>query len=92
MHACDRLWIVCRSQLARTHQQSHTAAADNREILAQLEAVEHENYEITEYLRQELESRDEKIAELHTRIEEVGSQVGLQDLELFSDACLSELG
>ena len=77
MHACERLSILCRSQLARTHQQSHTIAADNRAVLAQLEAVEHENYEITEYLRQELEGRDEQIAELHSRIEEVGSQEGL---------------
>lgn len=77
MHACERLSILCRSQLARTHQKSHTIAADNRAVLAQLEAVEHENYEITEYLRQELEGRDEQIAELHSRIEEVGSQEGL---------------
>ncbi len=46
--------------------------AENRNILAQLEAVEHENYEITEYLRQELEGRDEQIAELHARVEQVG--------------------
>lgn len=45
---------------------------ENQELLAQLEAAEHENYEVAEYLRQELESRDEQIAELHARIEEVG--------------------
>lgn len=45
---------------------------ENRELLAQLEAAEHENYEVSEYLREELESRDGQIAELHARIEEVG--------------------
>lgn len=45
---------------------------ENRALLAQLEAAEHENYEVSEYLREELESRDEQIAELNARIEEVG--------------------
>ena len=70
MQACS---LASRSQLARgMHQQSYTMGAENRNILAQLEAVEHENYEITEYLRQELEGRDEQIAELHARVEQVG--------------------
>lgn len=51
--------------------------AENRDLLAQLESMEHENYEVTGYLRQELEGRDEQIAELCARIEEVHSLLQL---------------
>ncbi|BDA43571.1 hypothetical protein COCOBI_04-5830 [Coccomyxa sp. Obi] len=62
-----------QGHLARAAQQSHNMAINltkNRELLAQLEAAEHENYEVAEYLREELESRDEQIAVFHARIEE----------------------
>jgi len=61
--------------------------AENRDLLDQLESMEHENYEVTGYLRQKIEGRDEQIAELCARIEEVRSL-----LQLFVICLISSLG
>lgn len=44
---------------------------ENKQLLRQLDETQRENYEVTEYLRQELLLKTEKIAELDAEIAKV---------------------
>lgn len=44
---------------------------ENKQLLRQLDETQRENYEVTEYLRQELLLKTEKIAELDDEIAKV---------------------
>jgi uncharacterized protein HemX len=59
--------------MSKFYDQSYAATllAENKELLAQMEIAERDNYEIAEYLRQELESRDQRLDELQAKVEEV---------------------
>ncbi|GAX85577.1 hypothetical protein CEUSTIGMA_g12992.t1 [Chlamydomonas eustigma] len=57
-----------KKALADTKSQFHKVTDENKSLLKQLEDTQRENYEVTEFLRQELLQKTEKIAEMDAEI------------------------
>lgn len=67
---------TCRNQrkkkaLADTKTQYNKVTDENRTLLKQLDDTQRENYEVTEYLREELLSKTGRIAQLEAEVAQV---------------------
>ena len=62
---------VLTCPLALTLMNPCKVTDENKQLLRQLDETQRENYEVTEYLRQELLLKTEKIAELDDEIAKV---------------------
>lgn len=68
--------ISCRSQrqkaaLQQQQTKYHELVAENRRLQEQHDAMQKENFEVTEYLRREILAKDEKAAAQEAKIEQV---------------------
>ena len=73
--------VSCRSQrqkaaLQQQQTKYHELVAENRRLQEQHDAMQKENFEVTEYLRREILAKDEKAAAQEVKIEQVRHRKG----------------